>query len=90
MLFHARVRCEFGAVAVGSGKIRGQTNTLPLHIELLYHDYNSVGAFAAASILTVLAIVTIVAKLALERRGAGRAGRPALAAPAVAIQEKTS
>jgi sulfate transport system permease protein len=90
VLCNARVMGEFGAVSVVSGKIRGQTNTLPLHIELLYHDYNTVGAFAAASILTVLAIVTIVAKLALERRGAGRAGRPALAAPAVAIQEKTS
>lgn len=90
VLCNARVMGEFGAVSVVSGKIRGQTNTLPLHIELLYHDYNTVGAFAAASILAVLALVTIVAKLALERRGAGRAGRPALASPTVAIQEKTS
>ncbi|HEY6632727.1 MAG TPA: sulfate ABC transporter permease subunit CysW, partial [Rhizobiaceae bacterium] len=60
--------------------------TLPLHIELLYHDYNTVGAFAAASILTVLAVVTIIAKVLLERQGAGRASRPALAslAPAAA------
>lgn len=89
VLCNARVMGEFGAVSVVSGKIRGQTNTLPLHIELLYHDYNTVGAFAAASILTVLALVTIVAKLALERRGAGRAGRPALAGPTAAAQGKT-
>ena len=89
VLCNARVMGEFGAVSVVSGKIRGQTNTLPLHIELLYHDYNTVGAFAAASILTVLALVTIVAKLALERRGAGRAGRPALARPTAAAQGKT-
>ncbi len=81
VLCNARVMGEFGAVSVVSGNIRGQTNTLPLHIELLYHDYQTVGAFAAASILTVLAIVTIVAKVLLERQGAGRAGRPALASP---------
>ncbi|MBL8578171.1 MAG: sulfate ABC transporter permease subunit CysW [Mesorhizobium sp.] len=81
VLTNARVMGEFGAVSVVSGNIRGQTNTLPLHIELLYHDYNTVGAFAAASILTVLAIVTIVAKVLLERQGAGRGGRPALASP---------
>jgi sulfate transport system permease protein len=80
VLCNARVMGEFGAVSVVSGKIRGQTNTLPLHVELLYHDYNTVGAFAAASILTVLALFTIVAKVLLERKGAGRAGRPSLAA----------
>ncbi len=90
ILCNARVMGEFGAVSVVSGNIRGQTNTLPLHIELLYHDYNTAGAFAAASILAVLAVVTIVAKVALERRGAGRAGRPALAAPAVLSAEKAS
>ena len=85
VLCNARVMGEFGAVSVVSGNIRGQTNTLPLHIELLYHDYNTVGAFAAASILTVLAIVTIIAKVLLERQGAGRAGRrPALATSAPA------
>ena len=67
---------EFGAVSVVSGNIRGQTNTLPLHIELLYHDYNAVGAFAAASILAALAVVTLIAKVALERRGAGRRAPP--------------
>ena len=80
VLCNARVMGEFGAVSVVSGNIRGQTNTLPLHIELLYHDYQAAGAFAAASILATLAVVTIIAKVALERRGAGR--RPALAAAA--------
>ncbi len=90
VLCNARVMGEFGAVSVVSGNIRGQTNTLPLHIELLYHDYQTVGAFAAASILTVLAIVTIIAKVLLERQGAGRAGRPALASPApIVAQGKT-
>lgn len=89
VLCNARVMGEFGAVSVVSGNIRGQTNTLPLHIELLYHDYQTVGAFAAASILTVLAIVTIVAKVVLERQGAGRAGRPALASPAPVAQGTT-
>jgi sulfate transport system permease protein len=81
VLCNARVMGEFGAVSVVSGNIRGQTNTLPLHVELLYHDYQTVGAFAAASVLTVLAVFTIAAKVLLERRGAGRAARPALAGP---------
>lgn len=82
VLCNARVMGEFGAVSVVSGNIRGQTNTLPLHIELLYHDYQTAGAFAAASILALLAVVTLVAKVLLERQGAGRARRrPALAAP---------
>ena len=76
VLCNSRVMGEFGAVSVVSGNIRGQTNTLPLHIELLYHDYDAVGAFAAASILAMLAIVTIVVKVALERQGAGRRNRP--------------
>ncbi len=78
ILCNSRVMGEFGAVSVVSGNIRGETNTLPLHIELLYHDYNAVGAFAAASILAVLAIVTLVAKVLLERQGAGRISRPGL------------
>lgn len=83
VLCNARVMGEFGAVSVVSGNIRGQTNTLPLHIELLYHDYHTAGAFAAASILTVLALVTIVAKVLLERQGAGRRSRVSVAAPAL-------
>ena len=89
VLCNARVMGEFGAVSVVAGKIRGQTNTLPLHVELLYNDFNTVGAFAAATILTVLALVTIVAKVLLERQGAGRAGRPALAAPGAIAEGKT-
>ncbi len=81
VLCNARVMGEFGAVSVVSGNIRGQTNTLPLHVELLYHDYQTAGAFAAASILALLAVITLFAKVLLERQGAGRAGRPALAAP---------
>lgn len=76
ILCNSRVMGEFGAVSVVSGNIRGETNTLPLHIELLYHDYNAIGAFAAASILAVLAIVTLIAKVLLERQGAGRISRP--------------
>ena len=83
VLCNARVMGEFGAVSVVSGNIRGQTNTLPLHIELLYHDYQTVGAFAAATVLTVLAVFTIIAKVLLERQGAGRRSRPALAGPAI-------
>ncbi|MBE1206846.1 sulfate ABC transporter permease subunit CysW [Aminobacter carboxidus] len=87
VLCNARVMGEFGAVSVVSGNIRGQTNTLPLHIELLYHDYQTSGAFAAASILALLAVVTLVAKVLLERHGAGRARRrPALAAPVAAAK----
>ncbi|KAB1088115.1 sulfate ABC transporter permease subunit CysW [Neorhizobium galegae] len=78
VLCNARVMGEFGAVSVVSGNIRGQTNTLPLHIELLYHDYQAAGAFAAASILALIAVFTIIAKVALGRQGAGRVHRPAL------------
>ena len=85
VLCNSRVMGEFGAVSVVSGNIRGQTNTLPLHIELLYHDYNAAGSFAAASILAGLAIVTLVAKVALERQGAGRVQRPAALAGADSI-----
>ncbi len=76
VLCNARVMGEFGAVSVVSGNIRGQTNTLPLHIELLYHDYNAIGAFAAASVLTLIALATLVAKTILERKEEGlRGGR---------------
>lgn len=77
ILCNARVMGEFGAVSVVAGNIRGQTNTMPLHIELLYQDYQAVAAFAVAAILAMLALVTIVAKVWLEGRGAGRAGRKA-------------
>jgi sulfate transport system permease protein len=68
ILCNARVMGEFGAVSVVSGNLRGQTLTLPLQVQLLYHDYNATGAFAAASVLTLLAIVTMVLKSLLERR----------------------
>jgi sulfate transport system permease protein len=71
ILCNARVMGEFGAVSVVSGNVRGQTNTLPLQIESLYHDYDAVGAFAAATTLTALALVTIVLKALLERRRGG-------------------
>ena len=67
ILCNARVMGEFGAVSVVSGNIRGQTTTLPLQIELLYQDYNVAGAFAAATVLTMVALLTIVLKLGLER-----------------------
>ncbi len=72
ILCNARVMGEFGAVSVVSGNIRGVTNTLPLHIELLYHDYNAVGAFAAATVLASLAVVTIIVRAIVERFDEGR------------------
>jgi sulfate/thiosulfate transport system permease protein len=66
ILCNARAMGEFGAVSVVSGHIRGQTNTLPLHVEILYDEYNFQSAFAAASLLACLALVTLVAKTALE------------------------
>jgi sulfate transport system permease protein len=75
ILCNARVMGEFGAVSVVSGNIRGQTTTLPLQIELLYQDYNVVGAFTAATVLTAVALLTIVIKVALERfSGVSQAG----------------
>ena len=68
VLTNARAVGEFGAVSVVSGNIRGQTNTLPLHVELLYQDYNIVGAFASASLLAAIAILTLVAKAFVEWR----------------------
>ncbi|AGT08308.1 sulfate ABC transporter permease subunit CysW [Paracoccus aminophilus] len=68
VLCTARAVGEFGGVSVVSGSIRGQTNTLPLQIELLFNDLNVVGAFAAASTLTLIALVALVAKTVLEGR----------------------
>jgi len=70
ILCNARAMGEFGAVSVVSGHIRGLTNTLPLHVEILYNEYNAVGAFAVASLLTLLAIVTLIAKTIIERKTA--------------------
>ncbi len=68
LLCSARAMGEFGAVSVVSGHIRGLTNTLPLHIEILYNEFDSTGAFAAASLLSGLALVTLVLKYWLESR----------------------
>ncbi len=68
ILANARAMGEFGAVSVVSGHIRGQTNTLPLHVEILYNEYNAVGAFASASVLALLALVTLAAKTLVEWR----------------------
>jgi sulfate transport system permease protein len=71
LLCNARAMGEFGAVTVVSGMIRGKTNTLPLHVEVLYNEYDYVGAFAVASLLAGLALVTLIVKTALEWRYAG-------------------
>jgi sulfate/thiosulfate transport system permease protein len=68
LLCNARALGEFGAVSVVSGHIRGVTNTMPLHIELLYNNYDYVGAFAVAALLAMLALVTLVLKTLLEWR----------------------
>ncbi len=69
ILCNARAMGEFGAVSVVSGHIRGLTDTMPLHIEILYNEYNFVGAFAVASLLTLLAVLTLVIKTSVERTG---------------------
>ncbi|MBB6124748.1 sulfate ABC transporter permease subunit CysW [Sphingobium subterraneum] len=68
LLCNARAMGEFGAVSVVSGHIRGETNTMPLHVEILYNEYDFVGAFAVASLLAALALVTLIAKSILEWR----------------------
>jgi sulfate transport system permease protein len=68
ILCNARAMGEFGAVSVVSGHIRGETNTLPLHIEILYNEYQFAAAFAVASLLALLALVTLVAKSLVEGR----------------------
>jgi sulfate transport system permease protein len=68
ILCNARAMGEFGAVSVVSGHIRGQTTTMPLHVEILYNEYQSVAAFAAASLLALLALVTLVIKTIAEHR----------------------
>jgi sulfate/thiosulfate transport system permease protein len=68
LLCNARAMGEFGAVSVVSGHIRGLTNTMPLHVEILYNDYNIVGAFGVASLLAMLALLTLVIRTVLEMR----------------------
>ena len=68
ILCNARAMGEFGAVSVVSGHIRGETNTIPLHVEILYNEYNFVAAFAVASLLALLALLTLVLKSIVEWR----------------------
>jgi sulfate transport system permease protein len=68
ILCNARAMGEFGAVSVVSGHIRGETNTLPLHVEILYNEYQSAAAFAVASLLALLALVTLGLKSVIEWR----------------------
>ena len=68
ILCNARAMGEFGAVNVVSGHIRGKTNTMPLHVEILYNEYNFAAAFAVASLLALLALVTLAAKSVVEWR----------------------
>ena len=72
ILCNARAMGEFGAVSVVSGHIRGQTNTMPLHVEILYNEYQFAAAFAVASLLALLALVTLVIKTIIEWRAAAR------------------
>ena len=72
ILCNARAMGEFGAVSVVSGHIRGQTDTIPLHIEALYDDYNFTGAFAVASLLALLALVTLGLKTWVEHQNAAQ------------------
>ena len=75
ILCNARAMGEFGAVSVVSGKIRGLTNTLPLHVEILYNEYKFQAAFAVASLLALLALVTLVLKTIVERRARAESAR---------------
>jgi sulfate transport system permease protein len=75
ILCNARAMGEFGAVSVVSGHIRGRTNTMPLHVEILYNEYNFVAAFAVASLLALLALATLVLKAVLEHAGRRRGER---------------
>jgi sulfate transport system permease protein len=81
ILCNARAMGEFGAVSVVSGHIRGQTNTMPLQIEALYNDYDFVGAFAVASLLTFLALITLVLKSIVEWKSAQALERGAAGVP---------
>jgi sulfate transport system permease protein len=69
ILCNARAMGEFGAVSVVSGHVRGRTNTVPLHVEILYNEYHTAAAFAVASLLALLALVTLAAKTFVEWRG---------------------
>jgi sulfate/thiosulfate transport system permease protein len=76
ILCNARAVGEFGAVSVVSGHIRGQTNTMPLHVEILYNEYQFAAAFAVASLLALLALVTLIIKTIIEWRVGGQLHKP--------------
>lgn len=75
LLCNARAMGEFGAVSVVSGHVRGETNTIPLQVEILYNEYQFQASFAVASLLALLAIITLLAKVGLEARLGTRSGR---------------
>jgi len=78
ILCNARAMGEFGAVSVVSGHVRGLTNTIPLHVEILYNEYAYQASFAVASVLALLALATLGLKSVVEWRGARQSGSPAL------------
>jgi sulfate transport system permease protein len=86
ILCTARAMGEFGAVSVVSGHIRGLTNTLPLHVEILYNEYNYAAAFAVASLLTIIALATLVVKKLVEMRTQGAP----IAVPAALVRRTVS
>ena len=88
ILCNARAMGEFGAVSVVSGRIPGETMTMPLQVELLFQDYNSPAAFALASVLTLLAVITLILKVYLEGRHHLRRPPPAWGASPTTPQEK--
>lgn len=91
ILCNARAMGEFGAVSVVSGHIRGLTNTLPLHVEILYNEYSFVAAFACAALLALLALVTVAAKTYVEWRAARQpVVMPVSTAPAAALAPGSS
>jgi sulfate transport system permease protein len=83
ILCNARAMGEFGAVSVVSGHIQGQTNTIPLHVQILYESNNSTGAFAVASLLTFLALVTLVLKTWVEHKNTALRGTAFTPVPVV-------
>ena len=74
VLCTARAMGEFGAVSVLSGHLRGKTNTPPLHVEILYNEFQYVPAFAVSSILVILAVILLIARNVLEHKGKGEKG----------------
>lgn len=90
ILCNARAMGEFGAVSVVSGHIRGLTNTMPLHVEILYNEYNFAAAFAVASLLTLLALVTLAIKTLVEARTAKELEDAAVERPLATLQGQAS